>query len=90
MRFGTWNERSLYRSGSLITVARVLARYKLDLVGVWVVRWNKGGTVRAGDYFFFNCWKRNEYHRLGRGFFVHNTIISAVKSVDFLVIRYHM
>jgi len=29
-----------------------LARYKLDLVGLKVVRWNKGNTVRAGDYIF--------------------------------------
>jgi exonuclease III len=52
MRFGTWNVRSLYRSGSLMTVARELARYKLDLVGIQEVRWDKGGTVRAGDYTF--------------------------------------
>jgi len=30
MRFGTWNVRSLYRAGSLKTVASELARYKLD------------------------------------------------------------
>jgi hypothetical protein len=29
MRFGTWNVRSLYRAGSLMTVPRELARYKL-------------------------------------------------------------
>jgi hypothetical protein len=29
-----------------------LARYKLDLVGVQEVRWNKEGTVKAGDYSF--------------------------------------
>jgi hypothetical protein len=34
MRFGTWNVRSLYRAGSLMTVSRELARYKLDVVGV--------------------------------------------------------
>jgi hypothetical protein len=34
MRFGTWNVRSLYRSGSLKMVARELGKYKLDLVGV--------------------------------------------------------
>ena len=44
MRFGTWNVRSLYRSGSLMTVVRELAIYKLDLVGVQEVRWDKGGT----------------------------------------------
>jgi hypothetical protein len=36
-----------------MTVAMELARYKLDLVGVQEVRWDKGGTIRAGDYNFF-------------------------------------
>jgi len=49
MRFSTWNVRSLYRTGSLTAAARELARYKLDLAGVQEVRWDKGGTVRAGD-----------------------------------------
>jgi len=37
--------RRMYRSGSLTTAARELAKYKLDLVGVQEVRWHKGGTV---------------------------------------------
>jgi len=41
------NVRSLYRAGSLTAAARDLARYKLDLVAVQEVRWEKGGTVRA-------------------------------------------
>ena len=53
----TWNVRSLYSAGSLTEAARELARYKLDLVGVQEVRWDKGGTVKAGDYIFF-LWKR--------------------------------
>jgi hypothetical protein len=53
MRFGTWNVRSLYRSGSLKTVSGELAKYKLHLVGVQEVRWDKGGTEPAGDYTFF-------------------------------------
>jgi hypothetical protein len=55
IRFGTWNVRSLYRTGSLKTVARKLGKYELDLVGVQV-RWEKGGTERAEDYTFL--WKR--------------------------------
>ena len=42
----------LYRSGSLTAAARELARYKLYLVGVQEVSWDKGGTVRAGDSIF--------------------------------------
>jgi hypothetical protein len=40
--FGLWNERSLYRTGSLMTISRELSKYTLDLVGVQEVRW-KGG-----------------------------------------------
>ena len=55
MRFGTWNVRSLYRAGSLTAAARkLLARNKLDLVGVQEVRWDREGTIRAGVY----IWKR--------------------------------
>jgi hypothetical protein len=50
---GTWTVRSLYRAGSLVAAVRELARYKLDLVGVQEVRWDKEGTVKVGDYSFF-------------------------------------
>jgi hypothetical protein len=65
MRFGTWNVRSLYRSGSLETVARELE--KLDLLGVHEVRWDKGGNERAEDYKFF-YGAGNEDDQLGTGF----------------------
>jgi exonuclease III len=67
MRFGTWNVRSLYRAGSLKTVARELGNYKPDLVGVQEVRWEKEGTERVEDYTFF-YGKGNE-DRQGQVFF---------------------
>jgi exonuclease III len=44
MRFGTWNVRSMYRAGSLRVVAEEISEYKLDLVEVQEVRWDRGGT----------------------------------------------
>ena len=44
-RFGTWNVMRLYRAGSFTAAARELARYKLHLVGVKEVRWEKVGAL---------------------------------------------
>jgi len=51
-------------------------------VGVQDVRWDKRGTVRAGDY-NFSYVKGNE-NQLGTGVFVHQRIVSAVKRAEFV------
>ena len=50
MRIGTWNVTSLYRTGAVTLVARELAKYRLDLVGVRKVRLDGNGISPIGDY----------------------------------------
>jgi hypothetical protein len=66
MRSVTWNVRSLHRKGALKAVARELRKYRLDLPGSQDVRWEKGGTERAGDYKFF-YGEGNGDHHIGTG-----------------------
>jgi hypothetical protein len=40
-----------------MAAARELARYKLDLVGVQEVRWDKGGNGKNRGLYFF-LWKK--------------------------------
>jgi hypothetical protein len=68
IRFGTWNIRSLYRSGSLVLISKQQSNYRLDLVGMQEVRWEGSGTEPAGECTFF-CGKVNENHELGTVFF---------------------
>jgi hypothetical protein len=79
MRFGIWNVRSLYRTGSLMTVSRELARYKLYLVGMQEVRWDGSGTEPAGEYTFFF---------LQKGIFVHKKIYQQLGWLSLSVIEY--
>jgi hypothetical protein len=68
-----WNIRSLYRTGSLKTLARELGKCKLDLVGVQEVRCEKGGTEWANNYTVFYgegngdrfSYIRESYQQLG-------------------------
>jgi hypothetical protein len=68
MRFGTRNIRSLYRRGSVKMVARKkFGKYKLNLVGVQKVRWEKHGTEQAKDY-TLSYGERNKDHQLQKDF----------------------
>jgi hypothetical protein len=66
-------------SGSITAVARELAMYKLDLVGVQVVRWNDRATVRAEDIFIEEETKIISWEQ---DYFVHHSIVSAGKGVE--------
>jgi hypothetical protein len=47
----------MYRAGLPRRVAEEISKYKLDLLGVHEVRWDRGDTETAGEYTFF-LWKQ--------------------------------
>jgi hypothetical protein len=89
MRFGTWNVRSLYRAGSLLTVLRELSKHKLDLLGVQEVRWEGSGTKPAGEYTFL-YGKGNENRELDTDFFLSiRESYQQLRGLSLLVIGCH-
>jgi hypothetical protein len=79
IRLVTWNVRRL--TGA----ARELARYKLDLVAVQEVRWDEGGTVRAGDYNFL-YGKGNKIFNLEQDFLYTTELYQHLREYSLLVI----
>jgi exonuclease III len=89
MRLGTWNGRSLYRAGSLVTVSKELSKYKLDLVGVQEIRQEGGGTEPAEEYSFF-YGKRNENDEFGAGFLCIRESYQQLRGLNLLMIGCHI
>jgi hypothetical protein len=70
MKFGTWIMKSLYRAGLLMMVVKELPKYKLDLVEVQEIRWDRSGTKSTGKYAIF-YGRGNKSLELGSRFSVH-------------------
>jgi hypothetical protein len=83
MRFGTWNTKSLYRAGPLLTVAEELPKCKLDLVGVQEVRRDGSGTELAQHTFFY---EENETHDLSTGVWCIRESYQQLRGLSLLVI----
>uniref|UniRef100_A0A8D8QQ10 Craniofacial development protein 2-like n=1 Tax=Cacopsylla melanoneura TaxID=428564 RepID=A0A8D8QQ10_9HEMI len=85
LSFGTWNIRSLYRTGSCQTVAEEIKKYRMKIVALQEVRWQGTGTTRIGEgnILYGDC---GATHNLGTGFYVHNSLMSAIKEFK---LKYH-
>jgi hypothetical protein len=71
-----------------MTVARESAKYKLDLVGVQGVRWDKEGYIRVGEYTFF-YGKEQETRQLGTGFLYNREYYQQSRDCSLLAIGCH-
>jgi hypothetical protein len=66
-----------------MTIAKEITKYKLHLVRVQEVIWDRDGIEPTGEYTVF-CGKVYENHELGTGFFVYKRVKPTVKSAEFV------
>ena len=83
MQIGTWNVRSLYRTGAVVGIVKEVGRYNLDIVRLQEVRLPGEEKRNYGTYTLFHG-KGNVNHAAGTGFLVSNKIKSTVKEVNYI------
>ncbi|XP_025199561.1 uncharacterized protein LOC112597650 [Melanaphis sacchari] len=71
-RIGTWNVRSLFRTGALTTSQSCLERYEMDITAIQEVRWTSSGSLKSqGMTLFYNG---EDKHERGVGFIIKDNI----------------
>jgi len=73
---GTWNVRSMYRTGIMTTIVSCLERYKLDITAIQEVRWDGSGILKLQEMTIF--YSGGEKHERGVGFVIKNSILPNV------------
>ena len=50
IRIGTWNVRTMMKSGKLENIKREMRRNRLDILGLSEVRWKEGGDFESEEF----------------------------------------
>ncbi|KAL4103878.1 hypothetical protein QTP88_019213 [Uroleucon formosanum] len=76
--FGTWNVRTLYKSGAVHNIVNEVEKYKVKLTALQEIRWTNTGTININEttIFYGSC---TEQRQLGTGFSVHKDLVPAVE-----------
>ncbi|KAI5731590.1 hypothetical protein M8J77_012944 [Diaphorina citri] len=76
--FGTWNIKSLHRPGSSSILVQELKKYKIKVAALQEIRWKGVGSVKVNNDYILHgdC---GDTHEFGTGFYVHGSMIEAVK-----------
>ena len=71
MRMGTWNVRTLLRSGALKELREIVTSYDADVIALQELRWKGSGVLRGRKDeadLYYSCQQNR--HELGCGFAV--------------------
>jgi exonuclease III len=79
-RIGTWNIRSLYKSGAPKSISDAVKKYKnVQIVALQEVRWPGEGDVRVNEMTLFYSGTSNRKHENGVGFLVNDQLLPSIK-----------
>ncbi|VVC33729.1 Endonuclease/exonuclease/phosphatase [Cinara cedri] len=76
--FGTWNVRTLFKSGAVHNIVNEVEKYKVKLTALQEIRWANTGTININEttIFYGSC---TDQRQLGTGFAVHKDLVPVVK-----------
>ena len=72
MQIGTWNVRTLFRSGAWASLSSELLKYRMDVTALQEVRWKGTDTIKTKHHTIF--YSGHEQNTLGTAFVVNNKI----------------
>ena len=75
---GTWNVRTLSATGKLEELTHEMNRYRWNILGLCEMRWKNFGETSTLDGHKLYFSGREDKHKQGVGFLVHNTTTNCI------------
>jgi len=76
LRIGTWNVRSLFRTGALTTSLSCLERYEMDITTFQEVRWTTSRSLKSQGMTLF--YSGEDKHERGVWFKIKDNLLSKI------------
>lgn len=73
MNIGTWNVKSLYRSGTAQNLINEVKKYNVDIMALQEVRWTDNGECNIDGYSILYSGRADQRHFEGVGFCLSST-----------------
>lgn len=72
--FGTWNVRSLYKTGALRALLQEIDKYNIDLIALQETRWIGNAIYDYKGHTVIYSGKENGQHEFGTAFIINKNI----------------
>ena len=76
LNIGTWNVRTLYRSGKLDNAVQEMNRMSIDILGLSEVRWTENGIIAKDKYTMI--YSGGDEHKNGVGIILGKRLVNSI------------